>query len=54
MNGKRLQRWMKDLLKARGMDPDRWLYCKNLPEELHVMHRVTGRKRVLKMERRVG
>jgi hypothetical protein len=54
MNGKRLTRRMKHLLASRKLNPDNWLYVKNLPGELHLMHRHSGKVRVLNLERRVG
>jgi len=47
MRGKRLQKWMKELLEAKKLNPENWLYVRNLPGELHLQHRATGRKRVV-------
>lgn len=46
-NGKRLQRWMKDLLKEKGLNPDNWLYTKNTPDELVIIHRYSGKVRII-------
>lgn len=54
MNGKRLQRWMKVLLKKKGLVVANWLYVKNLPGELHLQHRLSGKVKILRVERRVG
>lgn len=54
MNGKRLQRWMKEAVKKSGLVVANWLYIKNLPGELHLQHRLSGKVKVLRVERRVG
>lgn len=50
-NGKRLQRWMKDLLKKKGLNPDNWLYIKNTPNELVIMHKYLEKTRTIPMEK---
>jgi len=47
MRGLRLKKWMKLLLQEKGLDESEWLYIRNLPGELHLQHRATGRKRVV-------
>ena len=39
----------KALLKARNMNPDNWLVVKKPPGELHMKHRHTSARRVLKV-----
>jgi len=36
---KKLQRWMKELLKEKGLNPDNWYYIKNTPDELIIIHK---------------
>ncbi len=54
MNGKSLQKWMKDLLTAKKLNPDNWLYVINPPRELHFQHRATGRIWVLQVKKRAN
>lgn len=56
LHGLRPTRRQKELIKAAGLNPANWLVTKNLPGELHLEHRTTGKARVLKRlkERRVG
>lgn len=35
------------LLQSSGLNHENWLVVKNLPDELHIIHRETGRLRVL-------
>lgn len=37
--GKKLQRWMKDLLKKNNIKAENWLYIKNEPGRLTIMHK---------------
>lgn len=46
-NGKRPTRKQKILIKQRGLNPENWLVMKNLPKEMHIVHRVTGKTKVL-------
>lgn len=48
-NGKRLKRRHKEILKKHGLNCDNWLYIKNPPGELHIVHRISGKVRVLKV-----
>ena len=48
---KRLQRWMKDLLKKKGLNPDNWLYIKNTSTELVIMHRYSEKTRTIPIEK---
>lgn len=34
-----------NLMEAAGLNPDHWLVIKNLPGELHIVHRETGTER---------
>ncbi|NLX86611.1 MAG: hypothetical protein GXY97_05675 [Clostridiales bacterium] len=47
---KRLQRWMKELLKQKGLNPRNWYYIKNTPQELVIIHRHSLRPRTIKKE----
>ncbi|MGA4718837.1 DUF6906 family protein [Fictibacillus nanhaiensis] len=46
-NGKRPNRSQKDIIKFNGLNPDNWLITKNLPEEMHLVHRETGSKKII-------
>lgn len=35
------------LIKKRGLNQNNWLITKNLPDELHIMHRETRDERVI-------
>lgn len=48
-NPKRPTRKQKQLLARRRLNPDEWLVTKTPPGELHLVHRYTGRERVLEM-----
>lgn len=47
---KRLQRWMKEFLSERRLNPDNWYYIKNTPDELVIIHKHSLRPRVIKKE----
>lgn len=49
--GKRPTRKQKLIIADMGLNPYNWLVTKNLPGELHLEHRDTGRPRVMKMGR---
>jgi len=44
----------KMMLARRRLNPANWLYIKNLPGELHLQHRLSGKVKILRVERRVG
>lgn len=44
---KKLQRWMKELLAEKGLNPDNWYYIKNTPEELVILHRHSLKPRII-------
>jgi len=46
--GKNPTRKQKALMARAKLNPDNWLVVKNLPDSLHLEHRITGRARVLK------
>ncbi|MHB8157400.1 MAG: DUF6906 family protein [Desulfocucumaceae bacterium] len=48
-NGKRPTRRQKNLIADARLNPDNWLVAKNLPDCLHLEHRFSGRRRVLKV-----
>ncbi|MED0673165.1 hypothetical protein P4S95_23605 [Aneurinibacillus aneurinilyticus] len=46
-NGKRPTRKQKLAMEAVRLNPENWLVTKNLPGELHLVHRETNRERKL-------
>ncbi|MDN4525353.1 DUF6906 family protein [Fictibacillus fluitans] len=46
-NGKKPTVAQKKVIKKIGLDPENWLIYKNLPEELHLVHRYTNTKKVI-------
>ncbi len=48
--GKKPTKKQKLAIAAARLNPDNWLVIKNLPGELHLQHRFTGRVRVLKVK----
>lgn len=46
-NGKRPSRNQRRLIVHAGLNPNNWLIIKNLPEEMHLVHRETGTQRVI-------
>lgn len=46
-NPKRPTREQKKQMIQVGLNPNHWLVFKNLPEELHLVHRETNTTRVL-------
>ncbi|MBH0166256.1 hypothetical protein IHV12_15135 [Fictibacillus sp. 7GRE50] len=47
-NGKRLTRQQKGVLEKAGLNSNNWLIYKNINGELHLIHRDTGNKRIIK------
>ncbi len=49
--GRKLKRWMKELLTAKNLNPDNWLVMRNLTHlgYLHLVHRYTGKERIVKV-----
>lgn len=43
--GKRPTRRQMEDIKSAGLNPGNWLVVKNLVDELHIVHRETGRQR---------
>jgi hypothetical protein len=37
----------KKAIKWAGLEPEQWLISKNLPNELHLIHRETGTPKVI-------
>lgn len=37
----------KTLIKGAGLNPDNWLVVKNLPSQLHMVHRNTNSTRII-------
>lgn len=46
-NGKRLKKNQKIKVKEAGLNPENWLIVKNLHNEMHLVHRVSGRIRII-------
>ncbi|MGC4378292.1 hypothetical protein WD019_15390 [Fictibacillus sp. Mic-4] len=46
-NGKRPTKRQKEHIKAMGLNPENWLIIKNLHNEMHLVHRETGSKRIV-------
>lgn len=51
-HGKKLKLWMKKLIKVEGLSPDNWLYVKNLPDVLVIVHRESSE--VMRIELKGG
>jgi len=49
-HGKKPTKKQKLAIAAAKLNPNNWLITKNLPGELHLQHRFTGRPRVLKVK----
>lgn len=47
-NGKTPTRRQKRAIRKHRLNTDNWLILKNPPGELHIMHRVSGSKRVIR------
>ena len=48
---KKLQRWMKVLITRKGLNPDNWYYVKNTATELVIVHRHSGKPRIIPIEK---
>jgi hypothetical protein len=48
---KKLQRWMKELLAKKKLNPNNWYYVKNTPGELVIIHRYSGKPRIIPIEK---
>ena len=49
--GKKLKLWMKLMLKAKKLDPDMHLYTKDIPGELHIIHKHAIKERVIQYDK---
>lgn len=47
-SNKKPTRKQKGIIEGNRLKPDNWLIIKNPPGELHIVHRQSGNKRVLK------
>ena len=47
-HGKNPTRKQIEVIKARKLNPDNWLVVKDLPGELHIVHRVTPGRKIIK------
>lgn len=45
--GKRPTRNQMNLIKYNGLNPENWLVSKNLLEEMHLVHRYTGKLKII-------
>ena len=48
-NGKRPHKKHKIAIKNAGMNPSNWLVTKNLPSEIHIVHKLSGNERVISL-----
>lgn len=48
-HGKRITLRQRKLIKAAGLNPDNWLVTKRLSNELHIVHKLNGKERVVKI-----
>lgn len=46
-NGKRPTKKQKMQIIDAGWNPDNWLVTKNLPDQLHLVHRNTNKEKVI-------
>ena len=53
MQEKRLKRWMKELLAARGLNVDNWRYLTFSHEELVIIHKHSLQPRLVKIKKEV-
>ena len=49
-SGRRPSKKQKMTLAQLGENPEAWLIVKNLSSELHIVHRITGELKILKLE----
>lgn len=47
---RKLKRWMKELLKKKGLNWENWHYVKDTPTELHIVHRYSLTVNVINKE----
>jgi len=46
-HGKKPTRKQREIIKKVRLNPDNWLTVKNLPNVLHIMHRESGKVRII-------
>jgi hypothetical protein len=46
-NGKKPTKKQKEAIKKARLNPDNWLVVKNLTNELHIVHRTSGKQKVI-------
>ena len=51
---KRLKRWMKELLAARGLNVDNWRYIRSTSDELVIIHKHSLKPRTITLRREAG
>ena len=49
MRERRLKRWMKELLSARGLNVDNWRYLQSTPDKLVIIHKHSLQPREVKI-----
>ena len=47
-NGKRLTKKQKIFLKAKGLNSDNWLVCKDTTEIMVIKHKYSGKERIIR------
>ncbi|MFA5528594.1 MAG: hypothetical protein WC996_08245 [Peptostreptococcales bacterium] len=45
---RRLQRWMKELLKSKNLNIKNWYYIKNEPGKLTILHKHSLKPKVIR------
>ena len=48
---KRLKRWMKELLSARGLNVDNWRYLQSTHDKLVIIHKYSLKPRTIMLRR---
>ena len=47
---RRLKRWMKEMLREKGLNPNNWHYIKSPQGELKILHKQTGTMMTIKLD----
>ena len=48
MNGKKPTREQRKIISENGLYPTDWLVAKNTPTEMHLVHRYSNAKRIIR------
>ena len=51
MRERKLKRWMKELLAARGLNVDNWRYLQSTPDKLVIIHKYSLKPRTIMLRR---